>query len=424
MKNSLGNDIRQRGAVAIIVAIALPVLLGFAGLALDLGRLYVIKTELQNAADACALAAARELTCDPAAGTCGASFLRNAENAAITVGTRNRVGFQSNPVSIQPGDVKFSTVFSPNSNYVSRANGASPASKFAMCTLPVTGLIPYFMQVLGAGAQSVSSQAVASLAPSQTNCAVPIGLCTEGSNVAPYGLIKGKWYSSKFDPGASAGSSTTGNFNWIDFTPPNGGASELAASMQGSGTCNLPSSGTPVGQTGVANSLSAAWNSRFGLYKGGSSVQASDLTNAPPDYTGFSYEPATWPNAAPQNAYAGTASSGASRNFRQNRELYTRYSGSIGNPYNAASSAQLASAGADRRLATVPIINCGGYASAQTVPVLSYACILMLNPFQNPGDEVRLEYLGLSNAAGSACATSGMVGGPGSVGPLVPALVQ
>ena len=47
----------QRGAVAIIVGLTIAVLVGFAGLALDGGRLYVNKTELQNAADACALAA-------------------------------------------------------------------------------------------------------------------------------------------------------------------------------------------------------------------------------------------------------------------------------------------------------------------------------------------------------------------------------
>ena len=53
------NGIRrnQRGAVAIIVGLTLAVLIGFAGLALDLGRLYVNKSELQNAADSCALAA-------------------------------------------------------------------------------------------------------------------------------------------------------------------------------------------------------------------------------------------------------------------------------------------------------------------------------------------------------------------------------
>ena len=59
MKRTLQRPTRQaqRGAVAIIVGLTLAVLVGFAGLAIDGGRLYVNKTELQNAADACALAA-------------------------------------------------------------------------------------------------------------------------------------------------------------------------------------------------------------------------------------------------------------------------------------------------------------------------------------------------------------------------------
>lgn len=51
----------QRGAVAIIVGICIVVLVGMIGLVVDMGHLFVFKTELQNAADSCALAAAKEL---------------------------------------------------------------------------------------------------------------------------------------------------------------------------------------------------------------------------------------------------------------------------------------------------------------------------------------------------------------------------
>lgn len=52
---------RQRGSAAIWFALTLPVLLGFAALAVDLARLNLIKTELQNAADAAALGGAISL---------------------------------------------------------------------------------------------------------------------------------------------------------------------------------------------------------------------------------------------------------------------------------------------------------------------------------------------------------------------------
>jgi len=48
----------ERGSILVITALSLVALVGFVGLALDLGHLYVVKTELQNAADAAALAAA------------------------------------------------------------------------------------------------------------------------------------------------------------------------------------------------------------------------------------------------------------------------------------------------------------------------------------------------------------------------------
>ena len=48
----------QSGMVAVIVAILLAVLLGFAALAVDIGHVMVVRNEIQNAADAAALAGA------------------------------------------------------------------------------------------------------------------------------------------------------------------------------------------------------------------------------------------------------------------------------------------------------------------------------------------------------------------------------
>jgi len=49
----------QRGSIMILFALMLPVLLGFFALTVDLARLYLLKVELQNAADAAALAGAQ-----------------------------------------------------------------------------------------------------------------------------------------------------------------------------------------------------------------------------------------------------------------------------------------------------------------------------------------------------------------------------
>jgi uncharacterized membrane protein len=51
----------QRGFVLIVTSLALTLLLGVAGLAIDMGRMYMIRAELQSFTDAAALSAALQL---------------------------------------------------------------------------------------------------------------------------------------------------------------------------------------------------------------------------------------------------------------------------------------------------------------------------------------------------------------------------
>jgi len=57
--------LNQRGAIVIMTVFFVIILIAFAALALDLGRLYVLRTDMQNAADAAALAGAVELDGKP-----------------------------------------------------------------------------------------------------------------------------------------------------------------------------------------------------------------------------------------------------------------------------------------------------------------------------------------------------------------------
>jgi Flp pilus assembly protein TadG len=401
---------RQGGAVAASTVLMLAVLVGFLGVVVDLGRMFVAKTELFNAADACALAAAQELDG-------GAGALTRAENAGIAAGTRNRADFQNTPVAITAADIKFSTTLSPNSSYLTQAAGAPQTSRYAMCTLNFPGLPTTLTAVVGFGPSvNVGAQAVATLAPSQSSCAIPLGMCSNGP--APgYGLTAGQWRSGRFD----AGGGLTGSFNWIDFTPPGGGQSELAALLTGQGMC-ATTVNQPVGQTGVmGNAAGSAWNSRFGLYQGGGGNP--QLTTAPPDFTGYAY------TATPQGQVAWPAQSNALSDFMARRATNAPYQGnaatglSINPSYNISTPTQHAQFGAaTRRLVVSPIVNCAGWASSQTVPILSYGCVLMLHPIGSPGDTVYMEYRGLASDPGSPCATSGLAGG--TFGPLIPVLVQ
>jgi Flp pilus assembly protein TadG len=397
---------RQEGAVAVMVALSLMVLLGLAGVVIDIGRLFVIRSELQNAADACALAAAFELDGN-------ANALTRAENAGILAGTRNQANFQSTPVAVTAADISFSTQLSDgaggNTNYQTQAAGAPANSTYAMCTLARPGVPMTLATFLGMGAQNVAALGVATLAPSQTSCAIPMGVCTKGP--APtFGVTPGEWLTGRFDSGGGM----TGSFNWIDFSPPGGGQSELAALLAGSGSC-ATGSGTPVGQPGhMGNAAARAWNTRFGLYQGGGPM--AQPQNAPPDFTGYSYTASSWPaqaNALPNFLNVQRPANSTYQSPPDNQ---------VSNAYNSATSQELATLGASRRLVVVPMVDCAGWATSQTVPIAAYACVLMLHPIASTGDIVSMEYVGLASDPNSPCATSGLAGG--TIGPLVPVLVQ
>jgi hypothetical protein len=434
---------RQRGAVAVVVGLTILVLVGMIGLALDSGQLFVNKTELQNAADACALAAARELD-----GT--ADALTRADDAGVLVGTQNLVGFQDAAVALTAADISYSEHLSPNSAYQTSADGADPATaRFAMCTVERDDIGMWFMGVRGFGDQTVRAYAVATLAPSQSTCAIPIGMCNQAG-----GFVVGQWYSGKYESGTP---STTGSYNWIDFTvqggwePPEedlcntgggGGANEIKCLLTGPGQCQLPPVGTPVGQQGEIAAVADPWNTRFGLYKG-----TFNLANSPPDFTGVAYVQAgigigediglpsskaseTWPNPAPQNAYTGTHPDGTTPNYQSAKTANTAYQLSSNpagiegiNSYYISQPSELAQYGSQRRIALAPVVDCAALATShpQPVPLQGYACVLMLNPIKGPGDVV-MEYLGDPTVPGSPCSSFGLAGG--AAGPLVPVLVQ
>jgi Flp pilus assembly protein TadG len=448
----------ERGAIAIIVGLSLAVLIGAVGLAVDGGRLYVTKTELQNAADACALAASYELTGNPIAPE---AFTRGTA-AGQFVATQNRVGFQGAVIDPTDVTVEYGTSLASGSTYVPATPPPAGNSKYVRCTIAETGIAPWFMQVLGAGDQTVRAFATATLAPSQSNCAVPMGLCTLPGGAAPsYGYVVGNWYGLDFKETGGPNVNYTGNFRWIDLTPSSiapgcsggggGGANELKCLLEGSGQCSLPEpitgncpsggSNQPpgcVGQDGNITALEAAYNSRFGIYKGGGG--GPSLSTAKPDFTGYSYSSENWIPASgpPRNAYDGT-SSGGQPNFRSARAANLPTSNPPGYanlffknpPYSASSAAQHAADGADRRVVVVPIVDCnaaGGFTGGgQYAPIRAYACVLMLDPYRKGSGgstDTKLEYLGLAKDSGSPCATSGSVGNSTSAGPLVPALVQ
>ncbi|WP_234725287.1 pilus assembly protein TadG-related protein [Cupriavidus metallidurans] len=418
---------RQRGAVAIIVGLMIVVLVGFIGLALDLGKLYVSKSELQNRADSCALAAARDLT--------GATPLTVSEAAGLTAAARNLVLFQGN-LEQQPNITSAESVTYSDSlaNPFLDKNSVTYALntiKYVKCDVSRGNIANWFAQVLNAipgihiGANTVGAFAVATTTSAQTTCAIPVYICRPdtATPAVPGGYTIGQWLTAKIGT-SGGGVYGGGNFGWADLSGGKGNTPALDTQLQGAGQCNLPALNTQIGTTGNKASLSDAWNSRFGI--------TTNKTTGVTDFTGFAYTSTTW--TAQSNAYNGTStdSKGASQpNFLAARKTYQPYqSDSVTGLSTKGSAASQATyqAGADRRLVLAPIVDCSTFSTPGThqANVTGWACVLMVDPMQQGGniDTVHLEYRGDSSLPGSPCATQGMPGASTGVGPLVPVLVQ
>lgn len=417
---------RQRGAVIVMFGLTLVVLIGFIGLAIDLGRFFVIKSELQNAMDACALSAASQLK--PGSNDANALTRAVAYGKVFITGVdavRNKVNFQSTVLDPNVLEITFGITNGPNdaNNYKSAADADPNTAKFVKCNYPLAGLPIYFMQVLNLiktdtlfTTQTVSAMAVATRDAPLASC-IPVAVCSApaGTPSNNFGHSVGEWLTA-YD-GSPYG---TGSFGWIDFTPPAGGANEVKAILAGSMQCNIAQIGDQVGQNGNLDTLQEAWNSRFGWYKKGGGYSTAE---APPDMTGFAYSNLTsagapnggnWPSGA--NAYSGSSSVPNQPNFISARAVNRPYQTTIPegikiNQYDTPLSAtQLNALGrADRRIVAAPVVDCNVWNTppgSQMPPILGWACVLMLNPIENGSAAsltAKLEFLGLSSAASSPC---------------------
>lgn len=143
----------ERGSVLAIAAFSMLSLVLATGMAIDISHLYTAKSELQNAADAAALAAASQL-----------SSTRGGIKQAVAEATKtlNKYNFGSN-VGISGADVTFSDNL--NGSYVSQASAeASPASvRFVKVTLAPKPVGITFAALAIANPQNLTAKATAGL---------------------------------------------------------------------------------------------------------------------------------------------------------------------------------------------------------------------------------------------------------------------
>lgn len=391
----------QRGAVMIMFGLMLVVLIGFAGLAIDLGRFFVIKSELQNAMDACALSAASQLR--PGYNTAADLTRAVAYGRVFTTGgtggsdaIRNKANFQSTTVNLADSDVTFAETI--NGPYAT-ASTVNVNAHYAKCDFSLNNLPIYFMRVLnllGASfsTQTVSAMAVAKLTASTSACAIPIAVCSGTGN--NYGYTAGDWVTAKSEPLGDRGV-----FGWINFSQKGGdGTQYLRELLRGPGLCS-PLPEVTEASEGNRSTLDDDWNSRFGYY------DKLNPADAIPDFTGYAY---STDNSSGSNVYS---------NYLTRKGSYAPYQGNIPTgidkePSNKFKVYSALNAGntKPRRIAMAPIADCSNL--KKETDVKDWACVLMLNPIISTGnpkspevwDTAKVEFLGLVSTPGSPCASA------------------
>jgi hypothetical protein len=236
----------EKGAILFIVAACMVVLLGFMGLAIDLGHAYNNKSQLQNIADACALAGGSALNGE-------ASGILLAQSRATDAGNRlsNRSEFNKSQVTVPASAVKFS--ISLNGPWYLSGAVPDPATiRYVKVDVPPQPTEVVFAKIIPGIPASLSfgADAVAGQLPLNEVCrgldpfspvrrdsgpyadSPPTPLCDpQGPQFQPgctwpgeFGYIRGQAYELRLSPGNSGKNcgmqgipgSVTGNFGFAD----------------------------------------------------------------------------------------------------------------------------------------------------------------------------------------------------------------
>lgn len=407
----------ERGVFVVLTALMLLLLLGVVGLAIDVGRQMVVNVELQNSADACALAGASELNLASDAPK------RAAQAGRFIGGKKNFHGFQRDNISYADPDVTFSV--KREGPYVS-AGSASSGSVFIKCVAHHYGLVNMFMGALGFTRNDISATAIATLQPAQLACMVPMSIHAKNPNDSTlFGFNKFDILNNqnKTLDGTTNGTIDPAVAGTFSFANPlgtvNANASDVGGWIKAFGVCNVPTkNGTCIDEV-PTNGVTTEWNSRFGVYGAALNPQ-----NAAPDLTGAAYNYQTVKgNNAAIVAYKDTDAP-QKKPFNPSPG-----DGWAGGGYTYPQANYDAYGSTNRRLVGLPVTDeskkCG---SGNGHPVVGWACGLMLAPYDTSTNKQkyrvqRIQILGRADTS-PYCGTMGVPGGNNATGPLVPALVQ
>lgn len=267
---------QQRGAVAIVVALSMTLLLGMLGLVLDLGHLYVAKSELQNAADAAALSGARELN-----GT--VAGLNLALSRAVEAAGKNKYDLSSLAVAIDSSHVRFSNTADGPWADIAQAQLDASNKAYIKVDTDHRSLNAWFIQVLATSGILPQTFGMA-VAGKYTVNMTPLAICQlpDPGTTHEFGYERGLAYKI-----SEANPVGPGTMYWIDPLASAPGVCQITNTNEtrpyvctGKMPFNPMLQVTVNTNTGISSAQLEALDSRFDYY---GSQGKCDPVSAPPD---------------------------------------------------------------------------------------------------------------------------------------------
>lgn len=376
----------QRGAVVVLMAIAMGVLILTAGWALDMGHAFLNKTRLQNTVDAAALAAAKTLDETGNTALATAEAMQAFGNNAAASGNRELSrAYAAGNGRIQVV-VQYSATLPPFT--AGAANGPYVRVRATGFVMPA-----WLVRVGGILQKTVAATAVAgprTLNSGSTVCNVaPMMVC--GDPLAPgmWGYtVNSPVVLKKSTPGGQSGVGP-GNFQLIQLGGP--GAAIVRENMAGSYSACITGGSAIQTQTGnEAGPVAQGLNTRFGQYSG---PMNGEQATYPPDVIVDAQSPALRAvESVPGDASRGyDVYQGSTHITAANIDQlynYQDYMSDLANPgtYDYQPVNEGGIGAFERRVLAVPVGNCSGTVNGQgSVPLLGFACFFLLQPADQQG---------------------------------------
>ena len=191
--NKQAGSKRERGSILATSAIGMLSLLLAVGLAVDISRFYLTKAELQNAADAAALAAVSALDTSP-------NGITKAVDRAVA--SMNKYDFNHTDVSFPRANVTFAVNL--DGAYVNEtaasAPGLAPKIRFVKVSTPSTAVgVSFAVSVLGSSKNLTASATAGLSVPLNRFCNfLPVSVIDYGTPISP-----GNTYTFRASSGTS-----------------------------------------------------------------------------------------------------------------------------------------------------------------------------------------------------------------------------